>query len=228
MLVSTSETPQALIAQFDEAQVSRTKRRLREALAGHPQRRQIVWLWGRRREAWRAYLERVSRLRREGQAFSWLSDPAMYTHVRSLFLNGRIVARNGDMTAETTVRAVADASRSLGVPIRLVYLSNAEQFFEYNDAFIGNMRALPTDGQTLVLRTIRHRSVPIAPDGRWHYMVQSHDDFVARLGTGYYRRSFALTADLLAAGAPFLGQDGVSTMNADVPQAFRERIRAER
>ena len=227
-LVPMSETPQELIAHFDEARMPRTKRRLREALSDHPRRRQIVWHWGRRREAWRAYLVRLSRLRRDGQAFSWLSDAEMYRYVRNLFLNDRIIARNGDMTATTTLRAVGEACRALNVPVRLVYLSNAEQFFEYNDAFVGNMRALPTDGESLVLRTIRHRSVPIAPDGRWHYMVQSHADFIERLDTGYYRRSFALTADLLAAGPPYLGEGGVSTLTADVPQAFRERIRAER
>jgi hypothetical protein len=78
------------------------------------------------------------------------------------------------------------------------------------------------------LRTIRHRNIEIAPGGRWHYLVQTFPDFQARLDTRVYRRSFALTADLLAAGAPHLGTNGISTMTPAVPMHTLEAVRARR
>ncbi len=228
VLVSASETPDALIARFAEESAAETADLLREGLAEHPDVDDIVRHFERRRDPWFHYLRRVQRLVRDGRGFSWLSDPALYDHVRTLHRSGRIVSRNGDVTADRTVRAIGDAARRMGVPVRVVYFSNAEQFFTYSDSFIENMRALPTDERSVVVRTIRHRRIARAPDGRWHYLVHDFPDFLERLDTGAYRRSFTFTSDLLAAGRPHLGEDGVSTMTRETPRAMLEEVRRRR
>ena len=229
VLVSASATPDELIARFAQENRAATAQLLREGLAGHRQAEQIARHWERRRDPWFHYLRRVQGLVRDGQPFSWLASQELYEHVRTLHRSGRIVSRNGDVTAERTVRAVGDAARQLGVPVRVVYFSNAEQFFPYSDGFIANMRALPTDERSVVVRTIRHRSIPNAVDGRWHYVVHSFPDFLERLDTGYYRRSFAFVSDLLAAGAPHLGLEaGISTITRETPRAMLEELRQAR
>ena len=90
------------------------------------------------------------------------------------------------------------------------------------------MKALPVDDRSIVVRTIRHRSIENAEDGRWHYLIHDFPDFVARLDTGAYRRVFSFTVDLLAAGPPHLGSNGISTLTADVPRASVERARERR
>ncbi|MEM9192515.1 MAG: hypothetical protein AAGF12_25295 [Myxococcota bacterium] len=223
VLVQASETPEALLARFSAAEERRSLALLREGLSDHPERQQILNHWESRRGAWHSYLRRVARLERNGQPFSWLASSEMYNYTRNLFRNGRVIARNGDVTSPTTMRPVAQAAEELGVPIRLVYFSNAEQFFPYTDAFKENMRQLGTDEESIVVRTIRHRSIEIARDGRWHYMIHDFADFQSRLDTGAYDRSFAFTADLLSAGPPFLGRNGISTMTRETPRTVFER-----
>jgi len=228
VLIKASDTPGQLIGHFGEERVRQTEALLRSELADHPRLDRVIRHWKRRRGSWEAYLVRVSRLDRGGEPHSWLSDRSMYDYVRAMHQSGRVISRNGDVTAERTLRAVGQAAQRLGCPIRVLYFSNAEQFFTYTPSFQANMRALPTDDRTLVFRTIRHRRIENAEDGRWHYMIHPFDDFVARLDTGAYRRVFSFTTDLLAAGSPHLGSDGISTMGAEVPRRALEELRSRR
>lgn len=227
-LILVSETPEELIGRFSAENERATTEILRTAFEGRPRARRMVRHFTSRRAAWEGYLVRVSRLTRAGVPFSWLADAEMYRYTRRMFQQGRVVYRNGDVTGETTVQAVADACNRLGTKMRIVYFSNAEQFFTNTDQFVANMKALPTDDRSFVLRTIRHRSIEIAPDGRWHYLIHDFPDFVARLDTGAYRRVFAFTTDLLAGGPPALGSNGISRLTADVPRATVEQARNRR
>ena len=122
---------------------------------------------------------------------SWLSDPALYARVRTLFTSGRVVARNGDVTADGALRASGRVARRLGVPVRVIYFSNAEQFFPLGAGYRENVEALPTDERTVVLRTFRERGGPYPPGERWHYLVQPIADQNARLEAGYrHNRQF--------------------------------------
>ncbi len=227
-LIVASETPEELIGRFSAENERETTAMLRTAFEGRPRARRMVRHFTSRRAAWEGYLTRVSRLTRDGRPFSWLADPAMYSYIRRMFRQGRVVYRNGDVTGEQTVTAVADACNRLGTKVRVVYFSNAEQFFPFTDQFIANMKALPTDDRSIVFRTIRHRRLEIAPDGRWHYLIHDFPDFVARLDTGAYHRVFSFTTDLLAAGAPFLGANGISHLTAEAPRASVEAARNRR
>jgi hypothetical protein len=112
--------------------------------------------------------------------------------------------------------------------VRVVYLSNAEQFFDYTPEFIRNMRSLPVDDRSVLLRTDRSRKLKRAPGGRWHYVVHDFRDFLERIETGAYPRSFALIADLIAAGPPALGETGVSTINRHIPRRMLQLVRERR
>jgi hypothetical protein len=184
VLVPASDTPEALVARFDERQASATRALLEEGLAGAPDLAEVVRAFERHRSRWARYLQRVLRLRREGTRASWLSDPVLYARVRALFAAGRVVARNGDLTGARAVRAIGAAAQRLGVPVRVVYLSNAEQFFPYGEGFEANVRALPGDERTVLLRTFRAPRATYPAGDRWHYVVHRWPDFVDRLGPG--------------------------------------------
>lgn len=228
VLVPASESADALIARFAEENTAETAQMLTEGLASDPDRDEIVRRFQRHREEWYAYLGRVKALvDARGQGFSWLSSPALYEHIRKLHTNGRVFARNGDVTGARTIRALGEALRRAGITVRVVYFSNAEQFFRYTPSFVENMASLPTDERSVVVRTIRGRSIPVDADpGRWHYVVHDFPDFLDRLRTGAYGRSFAFMSDLLAAGAPhFGGESGISTMTASTPRPMLEQYR---
>lgn len=221
VLVPASATPDELLARFDEGSAEATSEMLREALAGDPNAEAIVTQFQRHRSRWRIYLGRVRRLTRGGaqgpEPFGWLADHRMYSTVRNMFTNGRVIARAGDVTGETTLRSMGRTLSELGVPVNVLYLSNAEQFFPFSESFVNNIRSLPTTQRSVVVRTTRHSRLPNARGDRWHYIVHDFDDYRTRLESGEYPRDNALLADLLSAGPRFIGRDGLSHFTKAVP-----------
>jgi hypothetical protein len=213
VLVAESPDPATLISRFAPEHVAETRALLHERLAGSPDRDRIVAMFDRLHPRWSRYLRRVFRLQRDGRPTSWLSDPALYARVRALFLGGRIIARNGDLRGPQTMRAIGAAAHHLGVPVRVLYLSNAEQFFVYTPSFVENVRALPADDRSVVLRTVRAPQLAYPRGDRWHYMVHRWDDFVDRLERGGYRHSRQIVADAVGGRRPDVGPDGLTVID---------------
>jgi len=228
-LVSVSETPDALIARFAPDAQEESERVIASELADDPRRDDVVRYFRGRRAWFERYLRRMAQATHDGTPVAWIGDATMYAHIRALHRTRRIQTFNGDVTAERTLRAIGDVARRAGAVVRVLYFSNAEQFFPYSDAFIRNMENLPTDERSRVVRTVNHRRL-VKPGPRdWHYVVQEMPDFLARLRTGRYRHSFQLVGDILAAGPPSLGADGLSHITAaQTPQAALSRVPARR
>lgn len=213
-LVAASETPEQFRTRFDASSARDTLALLERAFAGDPDARAIKRVYRGNRGSFEGYFAHVARLRRDGVGTSWLSNPTLYARVKALFANGRVVARTGDITGSTTMQAVGAASRQLGVPMRVVYLSNAEAFFNYGEGFAANLRSLPADERTVALRTFRHRRA-VYPDGdTWHYLVHPLPDFLERLAMGY-RRMLHIALDATDGG---LDPSGVTTIGAATPR----------
>jgi len=228
VLVPASETPAALIARFEPASSADTEALLTHALAGRPTAAAVLNTYRANRPRFLRYLRRLERHVGEEPA-SWIADAAHYAYVRALFRGGRIVAHVGDLTGTHTMRAVADAARELGAPVRIFYPSNAEQFFPFGPSYVANVRALPVDARSIVVRTTRHPRLPNAVRDKWHFLVEDALDFDARLATGRYHRATAIIADLLAAGPHAVGADGGSVITtATVPPTAARAARLER
>lgn len=227
ILVPASESPDALIARFAPENQADTLALLEKELDGSPRKARLLRMFRSLRVDWYPYLQRVAARSIEGRDGSWLTTQALYDHVRSLFRAGRIVSRAGDLTGETTLRAIGKVARELGVPVRVFYMSNAEQFFPYTPAFRQNVAELPADERSIVVRTLRDKRLPNARGDKWHYIVQELVDFQERLETGVYTRSYTLIDDLVDAGAPYVGQE-LSTIDRKMPRGHLQRRRATR
>lgn len=152
-----------------------------------------------------------------GKPVTWVSDPALYQHVRSLMIARRVVPRVGDLHGEATMLGIAQAAKQAGVTLRTVYLSNAEQWFRYSPQFQRNMLALPHEPRTLVLRTLARGELP-TPDGdRWHFSVQTLDAFLSRMAEEQHpaRKVGDLVPDMLAGRR--LGSPGLSWLGPVQP-----------
>jgi hypothetical protein len=86
---------------------------------------------------------------------SFLTDQAQYTYVRDLVRNGRVRALVADLTQNVAVPQLAAAAEKLATPVRVVYFSNAEEYWNTLPAgFRGNVAALHVDDRSVVLRTL--------------------------------------------------------------------------
>lgn len=111
---------------------------------------------------------------------TFLDDPEQYAYLVGMFRAGRVFPIRGDLTGTSAMRGIAEAARGARLPVRVLYLSNAEYYFDYGDSFRANVRAMPFDARSVVLRTAALGPEKSA-DGHYHYQVQPGDNFNAWL-----------------------------------------------
>ncbi len=153
-LIAAADTPAEYLALWHKPRRRDAIALVRAAYPGEAGARRVALL--------RQHRSRVARRLDELQAEMlaagvpcFLDDPGDYAHVRALVLGGRVRALTADLTREGAVVRVAAAARSLGVRMRVIYLSNAEEYWErLPPEFRGNLRALPVDARSVVLRTL--------------------------------------------------------------------------
>jgi hypothetical protein len=95
---------------------------------------------------------------------SFLTDDDDYAFVRGLVLAGRVFVVRGDLTGPFTMKAIAAACRTAGLPVASLYMSNAEQYFDYSQRTRENLSGLPWADGGIVLRTHGDESLDWADD----------------------------------------------------------------
>lgn len=141
--------------------------------AAHPARPELQGLYDAAHERVGRRLQKLARRYVELGVHSWLDTPEQYRFVADLHARGRVVALRGDFTRDGVLRRAAAVLHTHALPVKVLYLSNIEQYFTYRRPFKDNMLALPLAADTMVLRTL-----PGRPAG-FHYIVQRGDDFLA-------------------------------------------------
>jgi hypothetical protein len=106
--------------------------------------------WGPRIER---RLRRYRRILSDAGIPSFLTDEETYTFVRDFVLSGRTRPLLANLLDDTALSTIGDVSRELDVPIRVFYLSNAEDYWDYPDQFRQNFQNLHFDENSLILRT---------------------------------------------------------------------------
>ena len=182
VLIEASETPELLLGRFEEDQAATSRGLLETAFAGlpEPERRRLLRLYGAARETVLIHLRHVIKRKQGETPTTWLADPAMYAHIRALFLADRVRAMGGDLTGSNSLQTAAAAARELGVSFAVIYFSNAEEYFDYSASFVANIEAFPLAEGAVLLRTIYNKQW-VHADQLWAYQVQPLADFKARL-----------------------------------------------
>lgn len=129
---------------------------------------------------------------------TWLSDDAKYQHLRGLALAGRIVARTGDLTGPHTMLEIGEAARRAAMPVRVVYLSNAESWFRYGTEFRRNMGGMFFDDKSVIVRTVKSQLLSYPSSDIWHYSVQRAQHFADGLTRPAYRSVDVAMLDAVA------------------------------
>ncbi len=104
---------------------------------------------------------------------SYLTDQATYDYVRDMIASGRLRAMRADLTGGEAVQGVAEVLEALEIPLRVLYVSNAEQYWRYEKDFRANIASLTFDDESVVMRTMAaHRS-----NGDYRYVLHDARDY---------------------------------------------------
>lgn len=123
-----------------------------------------------------ARMKRMHNRYRRSKTPTFATDQAQYDHLVALVRAGRVHPVRGDLTQKGCLLAIGEALQKLGHEMDFIYLSNAEQYFEFEETYRQNFFGLPVDDDSLVLRTS-----PLNRDGLYRYQSQRTVDFQAWL-----------------------------------------------
>lgn len=172
-----ADTPDDFLSRWSKKQEAFSLDLIDEAAISDEDRKALrkAWKYGRKPVFLR--LKRLRRVYRDGKTPTFITHQDTYTYIAGLVRAGRVHMVRGDLTvADGAMKSIAEALRSLDVPVSLLYLSNTEQYFNFTPAYRANIRALPFAENGQILRTF-----PNGKEGDYTYMTQRSVDFLAWL-----------------------------------------------
>jgi hypothetical protein len=182
VLIEKSEDAETLHARWHADNAKDSLALLEEAFADVDESKKKLYLReykAARETVWR-HLRHVITRKQDGAQTSWLSNPEMYAHIRTMYLDDRVRILGGDLTGPNSLLGIGESAKALGQVVRIFYMSNAEEYFMYTPHFRANVKGLPSDEKSLTLRTIYNKKWEHA-DALWNYQVQPLQDFQQRM-----------------------------------------------
>lgn len=152
----------------------------------------------------------------------FLDDDDTYAWLRALVMEGKVFAVRGDLTAKRTVQAIGAAATASKKTFGSIYLSNAEQYFQYKQQTRSNFQSLPMAANSVVLRTHGWNTLRYAKGGNsYHYGVQTGPSFTALAGD----KTVWSSRQILQWATPG-AEKGTSTMDATDGAVAKEAFKA--
>jgi hypothetical protein len=184
-----SKDPEAFIAFWGKKGSEQTKKRL-EAHYGKDKDKVLILKVFAKARGW--IRSRLLFLRNRLKYFKtpgYVTDQGQYDYVRNLIKTGRVRPMLANLLVGKGVKAIGQAARALRVPIRVLYLSNAEEYWTYSQAYRENIGALYFDQKSQVIRaTVSKTSVN--KDYRYH--LQAAQNYVGWLKVPWVKRVYQM------------------------------------
>jgi hypothetical protein len=184
VLILASPTPAEFIALWDKESRDKAYAVIDAAETDENRAWQLRFWY---RNSWQRIRNRFAyvnkRMAKAGVA-TFLDDQEQYDYVRTMLEQRRMRPMVVDLHAEKGVIALTDAAKQLGVPIRVLYLSNAEQYWKrYPKQFKTNVASIQFAENGIVLRTLLSQSANI--DYRYNVQPgQNYQDWMSKPYTG--------------------------------------------
>lgn len=150
---SVAKDPKEFLGLWSKKKAKSFAAALEASLTDPGQKKRILAEFKEWRRPIEIRLHNQLKFNRENKIKSFLDDPEQYETLARLFAERRVLAVRGDLTAKKTMRQIGELAKRMKLPVRVLYLSNAERYFPFSEDFRANMAALPFDEKSLVLRT---------------------------------------------------------------------------
>ena len=123
---------------------------------------------------------------------TFITDEGLYQRIRQLWQNNRVFPVCGDLTGDKAMLDIAKALKDSGMEMTLLYPSNAEHYFEYNDKYRRNIIQMPFSKNSQILRTRQMRFLGLAEAEDYHYNMQTGENFKIWLETTQIKDQYAM------------------------------------
>lgn len=154
-----SDTPDAFLKYWTDSNTAAALDRLDHFYAGSPQLAQYKKLFRSHRHNIAVRLQWVKRDMTKHKTPCYLNDSETYAFVRGMIESGRLRPQLTNLLADKGLAGIAASAQKLGLKLHLLYLSNAEQYWPYSAQFRKNIRDLPMDGASKIIRTLSTFSI---------------------------------------------------------------------
>lgn len=150
---AAAETPTEFIAMFEPSNLERAGAAI-DAMYDGRQAASLKGLLRRQRRYFR-YRLRTLRKRLKGvDVPTYLTDQETYDYVKAMLRNDRVRPMLINLNAEEGIAGLNAAAAELNVPVRVLYVSNAEEYWDaYDPQFVRNVETLYADQSSVLLRT---------------------------------------------------------------------------
>jgi hypothetical protein len=129
----------------------------------------------------------------DGRQASYLASDSAFQFVRSLQLRNLVIPAVGDLAGGQALPAIARFFRDRGQSVSAYYISNVDYYVAEEgklDAFMANVKRLPIDEKSVIIRSVFRGPVPIGrPGSPWRstQLVQSMETLVREYDAGRVR-----------------------------------------
>lgn len=182
-----SETPEEFLALWDKEKEEEALAIIQKHEGDNPSLDKIEKVFKKYSGNLSAYFGKMITLKKHGAPVTWLSDPEAYATIRRMYAADRLRLMVGNLMGDKALKGIGKAAKELGITIRIVYLTNAEEFIAYDGNFVNGFKSLPFDGESIILRTASSNQGYEKADYKWHYNIQGIEDFIKRIGAGVRR-----------------------------------------
>jgi len=179
-----AETHEAFVSQWRSRNRAASRAMIDEHFAADPEKALIMEVFDSASYKVDVRMTRLIAMAKNYKIPTFVTDAAMYAHVRSMVLGGRVRPMVSNLLDSDGLTGVGNASRAVNVPIRAVYMSNAEDYWPYSEQFRVNMAGLNFDENSWILRTAASKPT----NGDYRYNMQDAQNFQAWLKEPYVKR----------------------------------------
>ena len=153
-----SATGREFMSHFAAKHRKKSLKILRKVYKKDKDRVQIARVYYRYRATFYRHFNREFRRSKRSRKMRqfWVCTPRHYNYIRKLFKLNRVRAIPGDLLKYNSLRGAAAAAKKMGVTVRIMYFSNAEDYWLYPAHFRKHIANMPMDNLSVLLHTFSH------------------------------------------------------------------------
>ena len=147
-------TPKEFLAFWDAKNKDKALAAIEKHHGDHEHIKQIKRIYTDWRKRIQIRHRRVNRRLRKEKIPAYTNNQEQYDHIRGMIATGRIRPMLANLLDDEGLTGIGEASKKMNVPIRILYLSNAQEYWKYPDQFRANVASLNFDERSYTLHTL--------------------------------------------------------------------------